>query len=83
MQGNTFVNLSIYNDTIKVYGNVKRTHLKEEIEMKDTYNLFIKREDGSEYDTIDTSNLYHAGDPIWLDGEKWIVVTGKVLPTRR
>lgn len=50
--------------------------------MTDTFNLYIKKEDASEYDTVNTSNLYHAGDYIYLNGERWIIIGGKVLPQR-
>lgn len=53
--------------------------------MKETFNLYIKREINNtiEYSTVDTSNIYHVGDPIWLAGEKWIVISGTAIPTRR
>ena len=50
--------------------------------MNETFNVYIKKEDASDYDTIDTSNVYHAGDSIWIDGERWVVIGGKVLPQK-
>ena len=47
------------------------------------YNLIIKNLITGEYDTPDTSDLLHKGDVITINGEQWVVIGGKVLPTRR
>lgn len=47
------------------------------------YNLIIKNLITGEYDTPDTTELHHKGDILFINGERWIVIGGKVLPTRR
>ena len=46
------------------------------------YNLVVKNLRTGEYDTPDTTNLHHKGDIITVNGEKYVVIGGKVLPTR-
>lgn len=47
------------------------------------YNIIIKNITTGEYDTPDTTDLLHKGDIISINGEKWQVIGGKVLPARR
>ena len=46
------------------------------------YNIIIKNLTTGEYDTPDTTNLLHKGDVLEINGERWIVIGGKVLPQR-
>jgi len=46
------------------------------------FNLIIKNLKTGEYDTPDTTQIMHKGDIISINGEKWIIIGGKVLPTR-
>jgi len=57
----------------KVYNTRKENNM---------YNIVIKNLITGEYDTPDTSDLLHKGDVISVNGEKWVVIGGKVLPTR-
>lgn len=47
------------------------------------YNIIIKNLATGEYDTPDTSDLLHKGDVISVNGEKWVVIGGKVLPSKK
>jgi len=46
------------------------------------YQIIIKNLITGDYDTPDTSDLLHKGDIIEVNGERWIVIGGKVLPPR-
>lgn len=47
------------------------------------YNLIIKNLITGEFDTPDTTELRHKGDVLTINGEKWVVIGGKVLPARK
>lgn len=44
------------------------------------YEIVIKKIGSDDYDTPMTSKLYHVGDIIPINGEKWIVISGGAIP---
>lgn len=42
--------------------------------------IIIKKADGTEWQTPNTSNVHHKGDRLFIDGSWWIVVGGDILP---
>lgn len=46
------------------------------------YNIIIKNLITGEYDTPDTTDVLHKGDVLEINGERWVVIGGKVLPQR-
>ena len=44
------------------------------------FKIVIKKENGSDYDTPSTNNVHHKGDIVTINGEKWVVIGGDILP---
>ena len=44
------------------------------------YKIIVKSLEDGTYLTPYTNTLYHKGDVMWLDGEKYVVITGDCLP---